>query len=88
MKYPTELEIKKQTNDICNLILANDKDIEFKCNAGSILINPINLNFTYIGEWGNMVLNSAITKRINNKKLLEDFNIYNYNNNKQYKLTF
>lgn len=65
LRCPNEIEVREETNKICNLILENKNDIEFRCNDGAVVINPDTLNFTYIGKFGSMVFNNAIKTRVN-----------------------
>lgn len=65
MNYPTFEDIKTETNKICNLILTKPKEIEYRCKDGYVCVNPDNLNFTYAGVFGSMVLNTAIKAKAN-----------------------
>jgi hypothetical protein len=65
MIYPTSTEIKEQTKEILNNLSECPKELQYLCNDGFVSIDPVNLNFTYGGKFGEIVLNNAIKNRIN-----------------------
>ena len=75
MNYPTNEQVNEQVKEICNVLLANNKPVEYLCHKGSVVVNPNTMDFTYIGEWGNNVLMTAIKQKINTDNAKRLYNL-------------